>query len=125
MPHIYDFSNCIGEVMTVDVNPKGWKGPLIIEYGIAQHAKFDTQASIVWRIKGTSHTFSIYERRLNVFSNGNYKKHFEEVLENFREDYLSWFEDPAYDKVQWKYEYQSQFGNLIIPNGRGDNKSEN
>ena len=60
MPHIYDFSNCIGEVMTVEGNPKGWSGPLIIEYGIAQHAKYDTQVSVVWRIKGTSHTFSIY-----------------------------------------------------------------
>ena len=41
MPHVYDFSNCIGEVMTVEVNPKGWRGPLIIEYGIAQHEKYD------------------------------------------------------------------------------------
>jgi hypothetical protein len=123
MPHLFDFSNCIGDVSTVEVNPKGWRGPLTIEYGLAQNNKYDTQASIVWRIKGTSHTFTIYERRLNVFSNGNYKQHFEEVLQNFREDYLSWFRNPEYEEVQWKYEYQSQFGRYILPDTGGDNKS--
>lgn len=123
MPHLFDFSNCVGDVSTVEVNPKGWRGPLTIEYGLAQNNKYDTQTSIVWRIKGTSHTFTIYERRLNVFSHGNYKQHFEEVLQNFREDYLSWFREPEYEGVQWKYEYQSQFGRLIIPDSGGDNKS--
>lgn len=123
MPHLFDFSNCVGDVSTVEVNPKGWRGPLTIEYGLAQNNKYDTQSSIVWRIKGTSHTFTIYERRLNVFSHGNYKQHFEEVLQNFREDYLSWFREPEYEGVQWKYEYQSQFGRLIIPDSGGDNKS--
>jgi len=124
MPHIFDFSNCMEEVHTVTVNPKGWRGPLVIEYGLAQNSKYDTQTSIVWRIKGTTHTFSIYERKINVLSNGIYKDHFEEVLTNFRDDYLSWFRDPMYKDVKWKYDYQKQYGDLIIPES-GDNKSQN
>jgi hypothetical protein len=114
MPYIFDFNKCINGVKTIDVNPKGWRGPLTIEYGVAQNSKYDTQVSVVWRIKGTSHTFTIYERRLNVISHANYKKHFEEALEGFREDYLSWFKDKEYDGVDWKYEYKSQYGDLII-----------
>lgn len=125
MPHIFNFSECIGDITTVEVNPDGWVKPLYVEYGLAQNAKYDTQLSIVWRVKGTTHTFSIYERRLNVFSNGNYKKHFEEVLQNFREDYLSWFNEPEYKDVEWKYEYEAEFGKFIISDNGGDNKSEN
>ena len=109
MPHIYDFKNCIGDVKEITVNPKGWSGPIIIEYGVAQHNPHDPMLSVVWRIKGTGHTFSIYERRLNVISHSNYEAHFTEALENFREDYLSWFEDDRYRDVTWKYDYQKEY----------------
>lgn len=114
MPHIFDFNNCLEDIHTVEVSPKGWKGPLTIEYSVAQNSKYDTQVSLVWRIKGTTHTFSIYQKRLNVISNGNYKKHFEEALEGFREDYLSWFKEDKYKEVDWKNEYKEQYGNFII-----------
>ena len=125
MPHIYDFKNCIGDVKEVTVNPKGWSGPITIEYGVAQHNAHDPMLSVVWRIKGTGHTFSIYERRLNVISHSNYEAHFTEALENFREDYLSWFEDDAYRDVSWKYDYQKEYGKYILPRDESDNnKSE-
>lgn len=113
MPHIFDFNNCIGEIKTVDVYPKGWVTPVTIEYGVAQHNVHDPMLSIVWRIKGTTHTFSIYERRLNIISHANYKAHFTEALENFRQDYLSWFEQEGWEQTDWVKEYQSQYGDLI------------
>lgn len=124
MPCIFDFSKCIGGINTVEVNPKGWHCPIVVEYGVAQMSKYDTQLSVVWRVQGTTHTFSIYERRLNVISNANYKKHFEEALESFREDYLSWFTDEEYSGVTWKYDYQSQYGSLIISEECEDNESK-
>lgn len=125
MPHNFDFSTCLGEIHTVEINPKGWRGPICIEYGVGQNSKYDTQASIVWRVRGTTHTFSIYENRLNVISHANYQKHFEEALERFRIDYLSWFREPEYKDVQWKYEYREQYGDIIIPDAGEDNESEN
>lgn len=113
MPFNYDFNNCLNDVKTIDVEPEGWKGPITIEYGVAQKTPYDTQLSVVWRIKGTTHTFAMYERNLNVISHGNYKKHFEEALTNFRKDYLSWFSDDEYKDIMWKYEYKQQYGNLI------------
>ena len=113
MPFKYDFNNCLNDVKTIDVEPEGWKGPITIEYGVAQKTPYDTQLSVVLRIKGTTHTFAMYERNLNVISHGNYKKHFEEALTNFRKDYLSWFSDDEYKDVMWKYEYKQQYGNLI------------
>lgn len=120
MPHIYDFKNCIGKIKETTVNPKGWNGPITIEYGIAQHNKYDPMLSVVWRIKGTTHVFSIYERRLNVISHSNYDEHFTQALENFREDYLSWFRDKEYDGVEWKYEYKNQYERLIQPESEGE-----
>lgn len=113
MPHLYDFKNCIGPVKEVTINPKGWNGPITIEYGVAQNNEHDPMLSIVWRIKGTTHVFSIYERRLNVISHSKYDIHFTEALERFREDYLSWFTDDSYKNAEWKYEYQKQYGKLI------------
>lgn len=127
MPHIYDFKNCIGEVKEITVNPKGWKNPITIEYGVAQHNSHDPMLSVVWRVKGTTHTFSIYERRLNVISHSNYEAHFTEALENFREDYLSWFEDDQYKDVNWKYDYEKQYAEYILPRQHesDNNESEN
>ena len=123
MPHIYDFKNCIGEIKETKINPKGWINPIIIEYGVAQHNPHDPMLSIVWRIKGTTHTFSIYENRLNVISHSNYEAHFTEALEKFREDYLSWFEEYEYKNVSWKDQYKEQYGKYIIPGSkeRGNN----
>ena len=127
MPHIYNFENCIGDIKEVKINPKGWINPITIEYGINQHNVHDPMLSIVWRVKGTTHTFSIYERRLNVISHSNYEAHFTEALEKFREDYLSWFEDEDYRDVEWKYDYEKQYGKYILPrlDESENNRSEN
>lgn len=118
MPHIYNFNNCIGPIKEVVINPKGWVNPITIEYGVTQHTKYDPMLSVVWRIKGTTHTFSIYERRLNVLSHSNYEAHFTEALENFREDYLNWFKSEEYKDVKWKYDYEKQYGKLILPDSK-------
>ena len=123
MPFNYNFENHLDKIKTVDVNPKGWK-PVTIEYCVTQVNQYDTTLSVAWRVKGTQHTFTIPERKLNIISHANYKAHFEEVLANFREDYLSWFEDPYYQDVQWKYEYKEQFDKFILPRGAENNNNE-
>lgn len=125
MPHIYDFKNCLGTVKETTVNPKGWKCPVTIEYGVAQNNEHDPMLSVVWRIKGTTHVFSIYERRLNLISRSNYDNHFTEALEKFREDYLSWFTDETYKNAEWKYEYQKQYGSIIEPAEESRGRNQN
>ena len=73
MPFVFDFKTSIGEIHSVEVNPIGWKSPLIVEYIVAQAHRYDTMRSIVWRVKGTEHCFTIEEQRLNILSGGNYK----------------------------------------------------
>jgi len=116
MPFVYDFNSSLSGISSVEVNPKGWKNPVTVEYVVAQAHRYDTTLSVVWRVKGTTHCFTIGEQRLNVLSNGDYKKHFTQILENFREDYLSWFTKKEYENAEWKYEYKEQFGDLIEEN---------
>lgn len=113
MPFVFNFDWSVGDIRTVEIYPNGWVNPITIEYIVAQAHKYDTTLSVVWRVKGTTHCFTISEQKLNVLSRGDYKKHFTEVLENFREDYLSWFTDDYYKDVEWKYEYKEQFGRFI------------
>lgn len=115
MPFYFDFNLANGELHTVEVSPIGWKGPITIEYITAQAHQYDTMVSVIWKIKGTDHCFTIFEQRLNHISHGDYKAHFKEALENFRIDYLSWFKDEMYRNCEWKYEYEKQYGKLIIP----------
>lgn len=122
MPFIYDFNKAMTDVQTVDIQPKGWKGNIIIEYVVSQVNRYDTMLSVVWRVKGTTHCFVIPEQRLNVMSNGDYKKHFTQALEAFRTDYLTWFSDDMYEKCEWKDEYKEQYGRFIIENYHCDNK---
>lgn len=88
MPYIYNFKEGFSKIKIVDVNPAGWNGTITIEYTIGQPNKFDTMQSVCWRVKGTTHTFTIYENRLNQISHGDYAKHFKETLESFRDDYI-------------------------------------
>jgi alpha-galactosidase/6-phospho-beta-glucosidase family protein len=114
MPFIFDFDKCIAGIKKVTVSPKGWNSPITIEYGVAQANKYDTASSVVWRVSGTTHTFTIYELYINQISKSNYENHFTEVLERFREDYLSWFEDDKYNGCEWKDEYEKQYSKFII-----------
>lgn len=110
---IFDFSKCLSGISRVSVDPSGWRGPLVIEYGLAQVGKYDTHVSVVWRVAGTRHTFAEYESTLTKYSKSNYAKHFKETLEGFRDDYLSWWEDERYDGCEWRDEYKEEFGRFI------------
>ena len=123
MPSYFDFNLANGELHTVEVSPIGWKGPITIEYITAQAHQYDNMVSVIWKIKGTDHCFTIFEQRLNHISHGDYKAHFKEALEKFRIDYLSWFKDEMYRNCEWKYEYEKQYGKLIIPDKDNGGKS--
>lgn len=79
--------------------------------------------SIIWRVKGTIHSFCIYEKYLNEIAGTDYAKHFTEVLEKFREDYLSWWTEKEYEGCEWRESYRSQYEKLIKSEASNDNKS--
>ena len=112
MPHNFDFKQ-FENIKTIEVTPEGWISPLYVEYTIgAKEEEFSGNPSYYWRVKGTQHTFIIPVSRLDYVSSGDYKTHFEDALETFREDYLSWKEQgfPA----NWAREYREQFYRFII-----------
>lgn len=114
MPFIFDFEKkALNTIEEVVINPKGWQPNLIIEYCLAQAHNYDTFVSLCWRVKGTNHTFTIYENKLKDIDKDNYAKHFTEILEAFRDDYLSWFKEEQYKDCEWKWEYKREFGNYI------------
>lgn len=121
---VFDFNKCLGERKKVSVNPEGWRGPIQVEYGLAQVNKFHTHVSVVWRVVGTKHTFTEYETTINKYSQSNYAEHFKKTLEGFRDDYLSWWEDQRYEGCDWREEYRQEFGKLIKPNSDNISKSE-
>lgn len=108
MPNFYDFSK-LENLKELIVNPKGWVNPLIIEYGVGYHGEI---ISYYWRIKGTKHTFIIPILRIDYLSEGDYSSHFEEALEGFREDYLSWHNNNFF--TPWMKEYEKEFQKFII-----------
>jgi len=108
MPNNYDFSN-LNDLKEIIVNPKGWINPLIVEYGVGSYGEI---LSYFWRVKGTKHTFIIPIIRIDYLTEGNYKIHFEEALESFREEYLGWKFENFY--TLWMKEYKDIFEKLII-----------
>ena len=113
MPHNFDFT-IFKDIKTVEVSPKGWITPLYVEYVIVDENEEVMRGipSYCWRVKGTTHTFVIPITRLDFLSKGDYKKHFEYVLEGFKEDYLSWKE--AGFTTDWSREYRNQYSRFII-----------
>jgi hypothetical protein len=108
MPFNYDFSK-LSEIKNVEVNPRGWINPLVIQYGIGE----GSGPTYYWRVKGTKHTFVIPVLRLNYLSSGNYVKHFEEILEKFKEnDYDKWRQEEF--SAEWMQEYQSEYARFIL-----------
>lgn len=107
MPNYHDFSK-LNEIKKIPVRPKGWIQPLYVEYEIGDHGSLP---SYFWRVLGTKHTFIIPIVRLNFLSSGNYVKHFEEILEGFREDYLEWEEGGF--QAPWMQEYRGEFERFI------------
>lgn len=125
MPFIFDFTPIPKEdLYTVDIRPNGWVSPITIEYTVAQVNMYDTMISVVWRVKGTTHCFTIPEQRLNHISHGDYAKHFTKALEAFRTDYLSWFSDDEYKDCTWKEDYRKQFGRFIKEGSRNIGESK-
>lgn len=108
MPNFYDFSK-LENVKETIANPEGWVNPLIIEYGVGYHGEI---LSYYWRIKGTKHTFIIPILRIDYLSEGEYSTHFEEALEGFREDYLSWARQDFF--APWMKEYRDEFKKFIV-----------
>jgi hypothetical protein len=111
MPHNFDFSK-LENVKTIEVNPEGWVTPLYIEYGIAINLEISGTLDYYWKVKGTQHTFTIPVIRMDYLSAGDYKKLFENVLEIFREDYISWKNEGFV--TQWSNEYREQYSRFII-----------
>lgn len=111
MPHNFDFKN-LKDIKIIEVNPKGWITPLYVEYAIYEGIEVQGMPSYYWRVKGTLHTFVIPVIRMDFLSKGDYKKHFENALEGFREDYISW-KDKEFI-TEWSKQYRDQFRNFII-----------
>jgi hypothetical protein len=107
MPHNFYFSN-IEIIKTIEVNPDGWISPLYVEYGIVERETL----WYYWRVKGTLHTFIIPVSRMDFLSSGDYKKHLEDALGIFREDYLSWQKEGF--KSDWAKQYEQQYSRFII-----------
>lgn len=107
MPNNYDFKD-IKDLKVVEVNPEGWISPLFVEYGSFLHGGVP---SYFWRIKGTEHTFVIPILRMDFLSKGDYVQHFEEALQAFREDYISWAGEGW--PTDWMSEYREQYRNFI------------
>jgi len=111
MPHNFDFSELIN-IKTIEINPEGWVTPLYVEYGIFDKNPLTDILHYYWRVRGTLHTFTIPVSRIDYLSSGDYKKFFEYVLENFREDYISWKDEGFI--TDWSREYQEQYSRFII-----------
>ena len=107
MPNNYDFSE-LKNVKTLEVSSEGWTSPLFVEYG---HGIQGGIPSYFWRIKGTNHTFVIPIIRMDYLSQGDYEKHFKEILSAFREDYIGWSEEKWY--ADWMQKYRDQFVGFI------------
>lgn len=104
MPHHFDFSQ-FEKIEETSIDVIGWNSPLLIEYSYANEVN-DTK--LFWRIKGTSHTFTIYVSELNRLSNGDYKNHFQQALTVFREDILEWIASGLQEKWMREYVYMYQ-----------------
>lgn len=111
MPNNFNFEN-VYNIKTVNIYPKGWIGPIVIEYGSAQAKTFDNFVSICWRLKGTYHTFTIPLNNINFISKGNYEEHFKEVLEKFLLDYKDWQKEGF--KYEWQQQYRQQYHRFIV-----------
>lgn len=109
MPNNVDFSK-VKNIQKTQIKPDGWINPLTIEYGTSE--ELYAIPSYFWRIEGTQHTFMLPIVRMEFISHGNFAKHFEDVLEVFREDYISWKEQGI--NTNWADEYRQQYERFIV-----------
>ena len=94
----------------LEVYPKGWNVPIFIEYSI-EPLGYSSSLQLCWRVVGTEHTFRIPLTEFHLHATNGYEKHFEEVLETFRKDYLEWYKGGFSES--WQRDYQRQFKNYI------------
>jgi hypothetical protein len=111
MPRNFDFSK-LDDIKTIEVNPQGWISPLYVQYGMSAAIELQGILTYCWRVKGTEHTFTIPVIRMDFLSSGDYKKHFENVLEIFREDYIDWKTEGFI--TEWSREYRDQYSKFIV-----------
>ena len=96
----------------MEVSPEGWISPLFVQYGVDEDENLFGIPTYFWRVKGTEHTFTIPIIRIDFLSSGNYKEHFNEALEIFREDYIKWKDEGFV--TEWSRQYRKQFSRFII-----------
>lgn len=107
MPNIHNFSE-FDIVKTTVVNPLGWINPITIEYAIGEWGV----RTCFWRIKNTTHTFTIPVNRLDYLCGGDYSNHFTEVLQNFLYDYIEWKQSDF--QLDWMKEYRNEYNRYIL-----------
>lgn len=103
MPNKYNF-NLLKNTKKMEVSPEGWVYPLFVEYGAEIYSGIP---SYFWRVIGTDHVFIIPILRMDFLSKGDYKKHFEDILVEFRNDYIGWAE--ACWPSDWMKEYKDMY----------------
>jgi len=111
MPHHVNFDtleNQLSDVDIMDIDVIGWKKPLQIEYVYVK----DHVNKLFWRVKGTTHTFTIELEQLNKISQGDYVLHFQQALTVFRDDLIKWAAEGLTEK--WMREYLYMYKNYII-----------
>ena len=92
------------------VSPFGWIGnPITVEYGLALLHPNDPCKSVCFRVHGTKHTWTIFERQLYQVSRGDYASYFRKELEEFRINLLLWIHIPDYWQQQWVRDYYEMF----------------
>ncbi len=106
MPYHADFNSFYGR-SEFDIKPTGWE-KLTIEFGYSYLGEI---LQYFWRVKGTQHTFRIPVQTINELSRGDYPGHVKQILENFRDEYLSWAAQGFYE--DWMVEYHKEYRNFI------------
>jgi hypothetical protein len=107
MPHHCDFSE-FDKIYEIEIDVIGWVSPLNIEYSYVMDFE-DTK--LYWRVKGTTHTFTIPVTELNKISKGNITQHLQQALTVFRDDVVKWTVEGL--KEKWMREYSYMYRNFI------------
>lgn len=110
----FDFEKDLQEIKEVEIQPDGWKPPIIIQYGVKELGAGST-LEICWKVKGTQHIFRIPLAMLYQDCQDNYEEHFSKVLGFFRKDYLEWNQQGFSE--EWMQKYYRQFSRFIYTFG--------
>lgn len=110
MPFIVDLNAKCDKIYTIEVSPFGWIGnPITVEYGTVMLKPTDPDKAVCFRVRGTKHTWAVFEQQLYRISRGDYASYFRKELEEFRISMLVWIHVPAYWQQQWVRDYYEMF----------------